>query len=207
MKKIFIMLLITANLKTMAQSIIKGEYLFKQQEMVAGFKFSANGKFTFFYSYGSLDRHATGSFKVVGDTLKLKSDKEEGKDFTLIEESKQDTGYIIKCNGPNEYFSKYIKCIIFVDNKRQEFSADENGEVHIEQAFRGKIYLQNILYPDIPTLVKDETNENNRFTFQSNASLEQVTFKYLDFKIVNKHKLTCLHNYFMPVSGIEFIKQ
>lgn len=79
--------------------------------MVAGFNFSADGKFQFFYSYGALDRNATGTFFVEGDTLKIKSDKELGKDFTIINQSKQAKGYILIFDDPNKYLLKDILCI------------------------------------------------------------------------------------------------
>ena len=67
----------------MAQSPVTGEYEFHRQEMVAGFNFSTDWKFEFFYSYGVVDRSATGSFSISGDTLYLKSDKAGGKDFIM----------------------------------------------------------------------------------------------------------------------------
>ena len=63
----------------MAQTPVLGEYYFRRQEMVADFNFSADGKFQFFYSYGTVDRNATGTFSVHGDILHLKSDSCRGK--------------------------------------------------------------------------------------------------------------------------------
>jgi hypothetical protein len=65
----------------MSQKNIEGEYYFRKMEMASGFNFSKDGKFEFFYVYGSVDRNAAGSFTVEGDTLKLTSNKEPGKDF------------------------------------------------------------------------------------------------------------------------------
>jgi hypothetical protein len=50
---------------------IEGEYYFRRQEMIAVFKFSVTGKFDFFHSYGAIDRNASGTFTIDGDTLKL----------------------------------------------------------------------------------------------------------------------------------------
>jgi hypothetical protein len=63
------------------------------------------------------------------------------------------------------------------------------------------------LYPDIPTLIKDEKNDNNRFTLSLNPSLEKVSFKGIDFKIAGDKMITCLPNYFMAMADIKFIKQ
>ena len=55
-EKYFFLLLLFMNVKLMSQSTVQGEYYFRKQEMVAGFNFSADGKFQFFYSYGAVDR-------------------------------------------------------------------------------------------------------------------------------------------------------
>lgn len=57
--------------------------------MAAAFYFSADGKFQFEYFYGAVDRMAQGTYTVIGDTLKLKSDKEAGKDFTVEKQSQK----------------------------------------------------------------------------------------------------------------------
>jgi len=65
----------------MSQTTLEGEYYFRKMEMASGFNFSKDGKFRFFYMYGSVDRNAAGSFTIHGDTLVLKSDKEPGDDL------------------------------------------------------------------------------------------------------------------------------
>jgi hypothetical protein len=191
----------------MSQTAIQGEYYFRRTEMVAGFNFLKNGKFQFFYSYGAVDRSASGSFLVKGDTLKLKSDKEAGKDFTVTSESKQANGYSITFKHANKYLLKNILCVFIVNGKEQEAFSDSNGEVHIDLAHCDTIYVQHSLYPDIATLVKDKKNDNNRFTLTLNPSLEQVSFKGIDFKITGGKMITCLSNYFMEMPDIKFIKQ
>jgi hypothetical protein len=86
---------------------------------------------------------------------------------------------------------------------RQEYS-DSKGEVYVKLNDCDSIYVQHSLYPDILTLVKDVKNTNNCFTLSLNPSLEQVSFKGIDFKIVDENTLTCLPNYFMDMAGIEF---
>ncbi len=191
----------------MAQHTVLGEYYFRKMEMASGFNFSADDKFQFFFTYGAVDRSATGTFKVAGDTLKLKSDKEAGKDFTITSQSKQATGYTLIFTHPNKYLVKNIRCLFIEDGKEQETYTDSNGEVHVDLLHCDTIYVQHLLYPDIATLVKDKTNDNNIFTLSLNPSLEQVSFKGIDLKIESDKILTCLSNYFMPMPDIKFIKQ
>ena len=191
----------------MAQTTVVGEYYFRKMEMVAGFNFSEDSKFQFFYSYGAVDRNATGSFSIEKDTLKLRSDKEPGKDFTINTESKQPGGYSIVFKHTNNYLLKNILCIFIVDGKQQEAYSDDKGEVHVDLSSCDTIYVIHSLYPDIPTLVKDKKNDNNNFTLTLNPSLEQVSFKGIDFKIVDDKTISCLSNYFMDATDIEFSKQ
>ena len=191
----------------MSQTTIEGEYYFRKMEMASGFNFTKDGKFQFFYTYGAIDRTATGSFKVEGNLLKLKSDKEPGKDFIITDQSKHGNGYTITFKHPNKYLVKNIACIFVADGKAQQAYSDENGKVNVDLAHCDTIYALHNLYPDIPTLVKDEKNDHNRFTLELKPSLEQVSFKGIDFKIINDKTISCLNNYFMDATDIKFVKQ
>lgn len=103
----------------MAQIKISGEYTFGRQEMVAGFNFTTDGKFQFFHSYGAIDRSATGSFSVEGNVIKLKSDKVAGKDFNVVSQSKEGTGYIIIVKDENSFLLSNLFCIYFVNSVHQ----------------------------------------------------------------------------------------
>lgn len=191
----------------MSQTKIQGEYFFRKTEMVAGFNFSAAGTFQFFFSYGAVDRSAAGTFTVEGKTIKLKSNKEAGKDFTVTAQSKEATGYTISFNHPNKYLLQNILCVFFVNGEKQEAVTDSKGTVHVDLADCDSIYAQHLLYPDILTLVKDSGNKNNRFTLALNPSLEQLSFKGIDLTIENDGSLSWLPNYFLQMSGVHFVKQ
>lgn len=191
----------------MSQTIIQGEYYFRKTEMASGFNFSAEGRFEFFFTYGAVDRSASGTFKVEGDTLKLKSDKEAGKDFTISTQSKEAKGYTLIFSHPNKYLLKNILCIFIAGGKQEEALTDSNGEIHIDLPNCDTIYVQHLLYPDIATLVKDKANDNNRFNLSLNPSLEQVSFKGIDITIINDKTLSLLPNYFLDMPDIKYIKR
>ena len=190
----------------MSQTKIQGEYAFRKTEMVAGFNFWAAGTFQFFFSYGAVDRTAAGTFTVEGKTIKLKSNKEGGKDFTVTAQSKEATGYTLSFNHPNKYLLKNILCVFFVNGKEEQAVTDENGKVHVDLAHCDSIYAQHLLFKDILTLVKDANNENNRFTLALNPSLEQLSFKGIDLTIESNGSLSWLPNYFLEMSGVKFVK-
>lgn len=191
----------------MSQTKIQGEYAFRKTEMFAGFNFSATGTFQFYFSYGAVDRTATGTFTVEGDIIKLKSNKEAGKDFTVTSQSKEATGYTIHFNHPNTYLLQHILCIFIADGKQQQAVTDSQGQVHVDLAHCDTIYVQHLLYPDIVTLIKDAGNSNNRFTCTLNPSLEQLSFKGIDLTIEKDHSLSWLPNYFLEMPGVRFVKQ
>jgi hypothetical protein len=126
---LFLLQLITLN--SMAQKQVQGEYIFSKQEMVAGFKFLANGRFEFFFSYGVVDRYAKGTFSVKDDSIKLKSEKEAGKDFTIKDQSHSGTGYTLKFEDANSFLLSNIRCTFFIGKEQKEEFTDEKGEVNL----------------------------------------------------------------------------
>ncbi len=191
----------------MSQTTPQGEYSFHMQEMVAGFKFSTDGKFDFYFSYGAVDRTASGTFTVEGKTIKLKSDKEAGKDFTVTNQSKEGKGYTIKFDDENKYFIKDIRCSFFVGGERHDEYTDEKGIVKVDYSHCDSIFVFHELFPDFATCIKDEKNESNNFTLTLNPSLAQVSFKGIDFTIEDEKTISCIHNYFMPIEDIKFEKE
>lgn len=191
----------------MSQLQVEGEYIFSHQEMVAGFNFTPGGQFDFFFSYGAVERSATGTFIVAGDTLQLKSDKEAGKDFTITSQSKKGDGYFIQFEDGNRYLLTDIICSCFIGEESHQAFTDNNGKIQFDFAHCDKIYAQHALFPDIFTLIKDEKNDNNTFTLSLNPCLGQVSFKAIDFKIEDAKTISCIPNYFMMLEDIEFKKQ
>lgn len=188
----------------MTPSIIEGEYYFRKTEMVAGFKFSVDGTFQFFFSYGAVDRSAAGTFSVAGNLLKLNSYKEPGKDFTVTSQSRQGAGYSLKFKHQHTYLTENIRCIFQTGDQRTEAVSDSKGQVQVDIPHCDSIYIQHQLYPDIVTQVKEPGNQHNHFELSLNPSLEQVSFKGIDLTIEEDGALSCHPNYFLPIQGMRF---
>ena len=186
---------------------ITGEYMFNRQEMVAGFKFSEDGKFDFFFSYGAVDRTATGTFTVEGKTIKLKSDKVAGKDFNVKSQSKSGTGYSIKFEDADPVFLNGIDCTFFINGEKHDEFTNQKGIITVPYPHCDSIFVFHTLFPDIAVCIKDEKNENNNFTCTLNSSLAQVSFKGIDFMIDDDSTISCMQNYFMPLEDIVFKKE
>jgi hypothetical protein len=191
-----------------AQSI-SGEYSLQGiHDMASGFRFSKDGKFDFFYIYGVVDRSASGTYTIEGDTIKLQSDKEPGKDFQITTESKKGKGFTIQASAPNEYLLQNITCIYFAGEQKEYAQSDSKGLIHIDVLSCDTIYLLHELFADIPTLIKDKDNTNNYFEVSLSPSLVNVSFKGIDLFIKDKgDELSCLPNYFMPFENIRYVKE
>jgi len=190
----------------MGQTVIQGEYFFRRQEMVAAFKFTENGRFEFFYSYGAVDRSASGHFTIDKDTIRLNSDKEPGHDFIIDKQYQEGSAYTIYCHAPNAQLLPYMQCIAFVGDQKYSFESDSKGVILVDLPNCDKIYVRHTLFPDIPTLIKDEKNSNNRFEISLQPSVQQLSFKGIDLLIKDDHTLSCMPNYFMPIENILFKK-
>ncbi len=186
---------------------LSGEYhLTGVHEMAAAFQFRPDGTFSFNYMYGAVDRFAEGTYTVEGDTIKLKSDKEPGKDFIVQNQSKQGTGYTIHVRHASPYLINHVRCICFNgDGEIVEDVSGNDGVIRLDVPGCTKIFLQHMLYPDIASMIKDEDNTNNTFEVTLAGELEKVSFKGIDLRIEGD-TLTCWPNYFMPMENIRFVK-
>lgn len=210
MKQTFVILffiqLIAMN--TLSQTTpIAGTYaLTGMHEMAGAFEFTRDNHFRFFYSYGAADRMAEGTYTVENNKVILKSNKEAGKDFTVIKEDASSSTFTVKVIEQNQYLAEMVKCVVLNGNKQDEFFADRNGLIQIDLPKAEKIYLQHQLFPDILSLIKDENNHNTYFEVTLNPTLQNVSFKGIDLTI-DADTLHMPINYFMPFKNIRFVKQ
>lgn len=194
------------NIVAQTHSITGTYALNGMHEMAGAFEFNQNGSFRFFYSYGAADRLAEGTYSIDGDKIVLRSNKEAGKDFNIIKQNTSARQFTIKVTDQNQYLAEMVKAVVLNGNVKEEFFADRTGLIQINLPNAEKIYLQHQLFPDILSLIKDETNSNTYFEVTLKPSLQQVSFKGIDLTIEGD----TLHmpiNYFMPFKNIRFVKQ
>jgi hypothetical protein len=186
---------------------LNGSYrLIGVHDLASAFEFTPDGKFQYFYIYGVADRNATGTYTIVGDTVKLKSDKEGGKDFPIESQSKKGKGYTIQVKAPNPYLLKHVTALYFVGEEQKIAESDDKGVIHIEDVQVDQIYVRHEIFPDVACLIKDKDNDNNTFVISLSPTLQQVSFVGIDlFK--KGDTLTCLPNYFLPFENIRFVKE
>lgn len=197
-------IIMSSNL--IAQKKPFGMYTFNRMEMSAQFNFTEDDHFEFVYAYGAVDRTAKGTFSMSGDTVKLHSTKEPGKDFKILSQSKKGKGYTVVAKAPNAYLQKHILAVVIIKGEEKYFESDENGMINIDVPSCEKIYLQHTLFPDVFTLIKEESNDNTWFVVELQPSLAGVSFKGIDL-LMKGDELICPPNYFIQVEDIRFLKE
>lgn len=202
-----LLFVLTFNIHTpMSAQQLDGTYhLSGIQDMAAGFTFTPDGRFDFFYIYGVSDRNATGTYTIEGDTIKLHSDKPPGADFKIESQSKKGKGYTIEVKAPDPFLLQNILCFYFIGDVQETTPSNQEGIIHIDAASIDKLFVRHEIFPDIPTLIKDKDNDHNHFVISMLPSLGQVSFKGIDL-MLDGDILTCLPNYFMPFQDIRFYK-
>ncbi|MBK8954948.1 MAG: hypothetical protein IPM34_05245 [Saprospiraceae bacterium] len=199
------LLLTFINIKS--QTMLSGTYALRGvHDMAAAFRFQEDGSFEFRYAYGASDRYAQGTYEISGDTIHLKSNKKAGEDFTVTSQTNDCSHYEIKVNHPDHFFRSYVEAIGFIGQTPIEAKADSEGIIRFEETKLDKVYVHHAIYPDVPTLIKDEQNGNHRFVVELKPSLEAVSFKGIDF-FIKEDYITCHPNYFLPINDIRYYKE
>jgi hypothetical protein len=195
------------NDANMAQSTFSGIYELRGiHDMASGFKFDSDRTFEFYYIYGAVDRMAKGSYEIVGDTIKLKSQKTAGNDFEIKTQKKQGSGYHLEFTDPNSYLIGDIICISVQGNKKTQYESNQDGIIQIPEEKVDIIYAQHQLFPDALSVIKEEANQNNYFQLALKPSLAEVSFKGIDL-FISGDELHMLPNYFMPFENIVYKKE
>lgn len=174
--------------------------------MASGFEFRADSTFQFFYTYGASDRFATGTWSAHGDTIRLKSRKEAGRDFKVEKQSKKGKEYQIRIVDKNPILIDGVRCFAFSGARKELFESSRNGEITIPWATCDTLYLQHPYFPDIATLIKDVKNNNRSFEVSLSPTLMEVSFKSILFWKNGDGSLGCHPNYFMPMENIRYKK-
>lgn len=168
------------------QEYLPGEfYLTGVPEMASGFKFSEDGDFQFFYSYGASDRTAEGHCKIIDNLLVLQGNKIPGKDFNLVQKTHLGNGITIQINHPDKMFVANVVCFLYADNEPVIVETGANGIAKFKQEKASKIELIHALFPDVPTVLDIKNEAADYFEFSLNLSLEQVVFDNVKLSIKN----------------------
>lgn len=200
----FLLVLALSVLQVGAQAL-SGTYSFRRQELVAAFTFSPEGKFSFFYSYGAVDREASGTYVLEKGVVRLHSEKEAGKDFRV--ESKQaGSSYRIQVLREPTHMDGAVMALYTAKGDTLQAVSDKKGLLVLPEKDCGKIWLQHQFFPDILSLIKDDADTERNFEVSMAPDFYALSLKGIELQLEGD-TLQCPANYFMPMEGIRFVKQ
>jgi hypothetical protein len=171
---------------------ISGTYLLSGvPETAAGFRFMPDSTFEFFFSYGAMDRSASGTYTQKDNSLVLTGNKIPGKDFAITKSSKKGTGITLQVNNPNEILKREIICVFYKEGQPELLYTDEKGMCNYP-GMADSIQLVHPLYPDENTVLLPSTfpASHNYIELSLEPSLEQLCFLKMPIEI-RDNTFTC----------------
>ncbi len=211
MKKLllFIFLFIfskNARAQVAEKELVGNYYLTGLREIGSGFELLANGTFQFFFSYGALDRAGNGTWKIVGDSLVLKSTKIAEKDYKLEKTEKRNIkGTTIKITCANNYLAEKVFVQINGGKNTPIQKVDSYGSIHFEESGVEKIDLIFQFCPEKISKFTITKKSYNYFEFNMLPSIFDVNFNDMKLKI-SPNKLTG-NLPFLDEKEYDFIKE
>ncbi|MBS1765146.1 MAG: hypothetical protein JSS90_09290 [Bacteroidetes bacterium] len=176
------------------------------QDLSSAFKFNPDNTFEFYFIYGAVDRFAKGTYAISNDTIKLYSEKKAGDDFEIIEQSMKGKTYKVIVRDENAFLTQKVKAITYFGELRNEYEANEDGEIDINTKNCEKIYLQHELFPDVSTLIKDELNANTYFEVKLKPSLQEVSFQASIIRI-SGDTIICNNTPLFPAQDVRYVRE
>lgn len=160
---------ITTARGQMAAGDIAGEYyLHGVMEVASGFALREDHSFSFFFSYGAMDRSGTGTWKVEENNIILNSANWPGSDFKLEkQEHRRQKEIVVQVKDKSKMLLGYIGGILSGGGQVQELQSDNDGVITFAAQTTDTISLYHQFYSDALSVfpVKDQKANYFEFTF------------------------------------------
>jgi hypothetical protein len=155
---------------------ISGEYFLQNaREMASGFLLNADNSFQFFFSYGALDRQASGEWKQEGDKILFNSRSWPGSDFTLVRTETGETDMIrIQFEQNNPMLSAYMYASLARGAEGSWEQFDQRGYVLFPFQPFESISLQFEYCPERFTEIPVRSNGQHVFIIRPEQSLAEL---------------------------------
>lgn len=162
-----------------------GEYLLQgEMETAAGLKLDSNGQFRFFFSYGALDREASGRWRMEGERLVLTSEAKGAKDFQLIQSRQSPAKHVtISLSGGPPEILHYFIATGMSGSKQVSGNANEKGEIILPLPRVDSLLLQFEWCPEKVFRYRVASPRHNRFSFRILPSITDVVFDNDSFTV------------------------
>lgn len=167
---------------------IAGEYYLQGvMETASGFKLNADSTFEFFFSYGALDRFGAGKWSIQNDKIILNSKPYPGKDFKLVDSSKQGNNFTsVKIDENNKNLFSFVHCIAKTQDGDSLFDANHDGLIILPQEI-DTIHLVSELCSERISSFALNKKEHNYFTFRFEPWIVEVFLKDFGLEFADDH--------------------
>ena len=164
------------------------------KETASAFKLNASGSFQFFFSYGALDRHGSGTWILNDKMILMQSRPWPGTDFELVASETSGRGITLKVTDPNPVFQKRIFASLKNGEQGSWKAPDAKGEMFFDVNEAETITLAFEFIPERMTFLPIPNKEHNYFEFRLAPWALEVFFKDFSLKanrymLIGKHPL------------------
>ena len=200
MKKTFLLLFsicfFSFPLPAQQTNDIAGSYFLEGvKETTSGFRLKSNYTFTFFFTYGGLDRYGSGRWTPEENTIVFNSRRKPARDFKLLSARRVNDNFVtIKFTDNNPGIVRGIECILYTARGRQKLFTGDDGIVKFPKNEVDSIQVLSPLFPDHPFtfIVTNKIQNNFEFAFEkwiSEVFFEDFTLLLTDNMLVGQHPL------------------
>lgn len=188
---------------------LAGSYFLKGvKETASGFQLKPNYTFTFFFTYGGLDRYGSGRWSQEKNTIVFNSRVKPARDFKLLSARKVNDNFVtIKFTDNNPGIVRNIECILYTPRGRQKLFTGNDGVVKFPKNTVDSLQVFSPLFPDHPFTFIVTNKIQNSFEFAFEKWIAEVFFE--DFALtLNNNMLVGQHpllkgNQFRYVKNVE----
>ena len=178
------------------------------KETASGFQLKPNYTFTFFFTYGGLDRYGSGRWSQEKNTIVFNSRVKPARNFKLLSARKVNDNFVtIKFTDNNPGIVRNIECILYTPRGRQKLFTGNDGVVKFPKNTVDSLQVFSPLFPDHPFTFIVTNKIQNSFEFAFEKWIAEVFFE--DFTLtLNNNMLIGQHpllngNQFRYVKNVE----
>jgi hypothetical protein len=172
-----------------------GYFLEGVRETASGFQLKPNYTFTFFFTYGGLDRYGSGRWAQEKNTIVFNSRIKPARDFRLLSARRVNDNFVtVKFTDKNSAIVNGIECTLYTAGGRQKLFTDKSGTVKFPKNAVDSIQIFSPFFPDHPFtfIVTNKIQNNFEFAFEkwvAEVFFEDFTLLFTNNILVGQHPL------------------
>lgn len=189
------------------QEHISGSYFLDGvKDTHSGFRLKSNYTFTFFFTYGGLDRYGSGSWTREKNTIVFNSRVKPARDFKLLTSRRVNDNYVtIRFEDDNPGLTQKIEVILYTERGRQKLFTGKEGIVKFPKNVVDSIQVFPPLFPDHSFTYIVTNKIQNYFEFAFEKWIREVFFD--DFPLVFSNNMLIGSHPLLTGRQYRYVKQ